>query len=95
MFGNNRLCTLYTHSYIQTPQIYIMITKVKFQKQEWYKVVCDNCHSECFNEESDQCLMPDELSADNLANDEGWLKKRMNYNGAAIITHKCLGCQDV
>lgn len=50
-----------------------MISKEFFQNEEWYKVVCDNCNDSCIDEEGSQCLMPDELSAKNLAVDEDWL----------------------
>ena len=61
-----------------------MIQKINIRNQEWFKVVCDNCYCDCIDEEAGQCLMPDELSANNLASDEGWSRDK--------DTHICPNC---
>ncbi len=53
-----------------------MITQVNIFDTEWFRVDCDNCNETLFNEETEQCLMPDTLSVNILATNEGWLIKR-------------------
>ena len=72
-----------------------MITQVKILDTEWFRVDCDNCNETLFNEETEQCLMPDTLSVNNLANDEGWLIKKNGHSKMVQkYIHICPDCQE-